>query len=254
MQYKRIIIACLIVVLALCASVFAVSAAETTPLKVSVGVADATPAVLQSGETFDVSISIDSNPGLGVFQVELQYDAENLEYTGNKNGTVFTDPSGILQVTTEGNVVKYEYIGINSDKTGTLVTLTFKAKTTISPNGACKIDTEKMAGANTDNLLFYGALKGGEAITLEGNPDSIHTHTLTAQNVDATCVDDAYTRYTCTAEKCNYVYDEVKANTAKGHTPGAEATCTTAQVCTVCNVELAPAKGHTPGVEATCTL
>ena len=44
---------------------------------------------------------------------------------------------------------------------------------------------------------------------------------------------------------------------APGHKPGAEATCTAAQVCTVCNAELAPALGHdlirrdeTP---ATCT-
>ena len=37
------------------------------------------------------------------------------------------------------------------------------------------------------------------------------------------------------------------------HTPGAEATCTTSQNCTVCHAELAPAKGHTPGAEATCT-
>jgi len=44
------------------------------------------------------------------------------------------------------------------------------------------------------------------------------------------------------------------------HTPGEEATCTTAQTCTVCGEVLAPAKGHTIGetvtenfVEATCT-
>ena len=35
------------------------------------------------------------------------------------------------------------------------------------------------------------------------------------------------------------------------HTPGEEATCTTAQTCTVCSEELVPATGHTPGAEAT---
>lgn len=39
---------------------------------------------------------------------------------------------------------------------------------------------------------------------------------------------------------------------ALGHTPGEEATCTAAQICTVCNAELAPVKDHTPGKEATC--
>jgi hypothetical protein len=40
---------------------------------------------------------------------------------------------------------------------------------------------------------------------------------------------------------------------ALGHKPGAEATCTTAQTCTVCNAELVKALGHKPGAEATCT-
>jgi hypothetical protein len=44
---------------------------------------------------------------------------------------------------------------------------------------------------------------------------------------------------------------------ATGHTPGAEATCTTTQNCSVCSVELAPAKGHVEEVDkavaSTCT-
>ena len=37
------------------------------------------------------------------------------------------------------------------------------------------------------------------------------------------------------------------------HTPGAEATCTTPQNCTICDATLIPALGHKPGTEATCT-
>ena len=40
---------------------------------------------------------------------------------------------------------------------------------------------------------------------------------------------------------------------ALGHTAGNTATCTTAQICTVCDAELVPAFGHTKGDEATCT-
>ena len=36
---------------------------------------------------------------------------------------------------------------------------------------------------------------------------------------------------------------------AKGHTPGAEATCTEPQKCTVCGAELKAANGHSAGVE-----
>ena len=39
---------------------------------------------------------------------------------------------------------------------------------------------------------------------------------------------------------------------AAPHTPGAEATCTEAQKCTVCQKVLEEAKGHTPGAEANC--
>ena len=57
---------------------------------------------------------------------------------------------------------------------------------------------------------------------------------------------------TCTtAQICTVCNAEIVA--AKGHTPGAGATCTTAQNCTVCGEELAAALGHTPGAEATCT-
>lgn len=57
---------------------------------------------------------------------------------------------------------------------------------------------------------------------------------------------------TCTQPQvctvCNAVLVE-----AKGHIPGAAATCTTDQTCTVCGAVLAKAKGHTPGPAATCT-
>ncbi|MCL2197122.1 MAG: DUF1566 domain-containing protein [Treponema sp.] len=36
------------------------------------------------------------------------------------------------------------------------------------------------------------------------------------------------------------------------HTPGAAATCTTAQTCTECSAVIQAATGHTPGVTATC--
>ena len=63
-----------------------------------------------------------------------------------------------------------------------------------------------------------------------------------------TCTEEGYTTYTCACGD-SYVSDRLAA---LGHTPGAEATCTRAQKCTVCNAELIAALGHTPG-ETTCT-
>ena len=63
-----------------------------------------------------------------------------------------------------------------------------------------------------------------------------------------TCTVAGVKTYTCLCGATKT--EEVEA---LGHTPGAEATCTEAQTCTVCSAELAAAKGHTPGAEATCT-
>ena len=56
----------------------------------------------------------------------------------------------------------------------------------------------------------------------------------------ATCTASGTRKYTCS--RCSYSYNKTVA--AKGHTEGDAATCTTAQTCTVCNVELAAKLGH----------
>jgi len=57
---------------------------------------------------------------------------------------------------------------------------------------------------------------------------------------------------TCTTAQVCTVCSEILVD-ALGHTKGNEATCTTAQVCTVCREILVDALGHTKGDEATCT-
>ncbi len=72
------------------------------------------------------------------------------------------------------------------------------------------------------------------------------------EGVNATCTEDGIEPgWVCTV--CETILEGRNIIPAPGHTAGAEATCTTAQTCTVCNAELAPAKGHTAGAEATCT-
>ena len=48
---------------------------------------------------------------------------------------------------------------------------------------------------------------------------------------------------------CGEVLVKQETVSALGHTPGAEADCENAQICTVCKVELAPAKGHTEVID-----
>ena len=69
---------------------------------------------------------------------------------------------------------------------------------------------------------------------------------------DATCDSEGVIEYNC--QNCNEKM--IKAETAKGHTPGEAATCTKPQTCITCGAILYLPKGHsykTKVVEPTCT-
>ena len=91
--------------------------------------------------------------------------------------------------------------------------------------------------------------------------------TVLVEALGHTAVVDAAVAPTCTdtgltegkhCSVCNAVLTAQTVVAAKGHTPGAAATCTSNQVCTVCNVELAAKLPHTHVVKdsrsATCDL
>lgn len=64
---------------------------------------------------------------------------------------------------------------------------------------------------------------------------------------DSVCIGDGVMEYRC--ERCGY--HRLEAISEKGHTPGEEATCTTAQLCTVCGAVLAEPTGHEYASEET---
>lgn len=69
-----------------------------------------------------------------------------------------------------------------------------------------------------------------------------HTEVVDAA-LEATCTAAGMTEGKhCTV--CGLVLVKQESVAARGHTPGAEATCTSAQTCSVCGVELAAATGH----------
>ncbi|MDE7087273.1 MAG: hypothetical protein K2O67_03670, partial [Clostridia bacterium] len=71
---------------------------------------------------------------------------------------------------------------------------------------------------------------------------------------EATCTEEGSKSKHCS--RCDET-TEVTAIEKTGHTPGEEATCTTAQTCDICGAELAPATGHTEvtdeAQDPTCT-
>ncbi len=102
-------------------------------------------------------------------------------------------------------------------------------------------------------LLVVLVLAVSVFASCQGNEPKEHEHAAVIDAaVDATCEETGLTE----GEHCSLCGEVLKAQNeipAKGHTAGAEATCTAAQECTVCHAELASAKGHAAGVEATCT-
>ena len=80
-------------------------------------------------------------------------------------------------------------------------------------------------------------------------------HTIVnIEGKEATCTEDGLT-LSKVCSVCGYVQRPQVPVPANGHTPGAAATCTTPQICTVCEEILAEAIGgnHVPGAAATCT-
>ncbi len=83
---------------------------------------------------------------------------------------------------------------------------------------------------------------------VETEPPHSHVWSDWTTSRAATCTNKGVSERACACGE-----KEILDIEATGHTPGAEATCTTPQNCTVCGDILAVAHGHTPGVEATCT-
>lgn len=94
-----------------------------------------------------------------------------------------------------------------------------------------------------------GHTSGGEATCTEPEVCTVCSARLTDKLghnygtvvVEPTCTERGYTVHTCS--RCDSVYLDAFVR-AKGHTPGEEATCTAAQLCTECATVLADALGH----------
>lgn len=138
MQYKRILMSCLIVILILCASLLCIGATEEAPefkiavdVNASTAIIDNDSIVVKSGDTFEVSISINGNPTFVALDLKVNYDADALTLLGvEPANNVITDINEFDIDTSEAGAVKIKNKTWTSDITanGKLVTLKFKVK------------------------------------------------------------------------------------------------------------------------------
>ncbi len=134
-----------------------------------------------------------------------------------------------------------------------------------SQSGEGSLTDTKSIKINPPHTHSYGSWKARKAATCTSNGTDYRTcscgaeetrtisalgHNYTSVITKPTCTKGGYTTYTCS--RCSHSYTG-NSTSAKGHTPGAAATCTSAQKCTTCGVTITAAKGHTPGAAATCT-
>ena len=263
MQYKRILMSCLIVILMLCTSIVSIGATEeAAPFEVAVEVTSSAALseerfVLQEGDTFTVSISIDNNPGGALFAIQLNYDSEAVtlkeEYT---YGSVYE--MGDVIVRFDDETILLDCMDKFTEKNGTIMTFTFEVNEGYHGN----------TGITLAKASFRDAAYAKLPVEAKVN-SAVEVHKYVAEPTveAANCQHGVITTYTCDTCEDELVLDD---GVIGGHTYGdwtvdAAATCTEngveKQTCIYCDDEATRpivAGGHAYGdwivdSEATCT-
>ena len=131
---------------------------------------------------------------------------------------------------------------------------------TCTEQGVMTHTCSRCGDSYTRSIAPNGHTPGAEATCTEAQICTVCNARLTdklghnygTQVIESTCDERGYTLHECS--RCHFIYVENYVS-AKGHTPGAEATCTEAQTCTVCHALLAEKLGHrydTRVTEPTC--
>ena len=226
MQLKRFILTCLVVILTVSAVAFSVAAADADPLKVAVEVNSSTailnePLMVEPGDEISVSVTITGTQELWSTKIEIIYDANALTLKNEVDGKNY--------------VTAYE-----SDKL---------------------FDSNKLqnqVSGETGTLIFSGNMNSMKNTTSKGLVYSVTF--VVNEGFDGDVIFDIVVNEKNTLQFNGgpvQIPFEIEDNSALSvHTPGADATCTDAQTCTVCDTIIKPALGHTEvideAVEADC--
>ena len=271
MRTKRILMILLVVALTIVCGVINVAAQDNAnSFQMEVEVTSSASmseelCVLKPGDSIEVSVMITENTGLmsRIFAFDINYDADALAPVLTEDGDVDFTAYNLLGEKTAENVlveapgkVSYRVTGIDNtvNPTGKLVTIKFVVKETFKGTVGITVD-------GYENMIIFpngeGVIPGENVVIKDSNtPDydgaTVYAHQYGEPVVqEPTCTSEGTATYTCTCHEDHVLV--VKTADMLPHTPGAEATCTTAQVCTGCGLEFVAALGHTAGPDATCT-
>ena len=212
------------------------------------------------GDTVEVEVTLDKNPGIIAIYFAIGYDSTVLKLESVKNEGLLSDyMSGSLERNPFSVSWEMATAEQNSTKTGTLLTLSFTILDNAAPGDyeitLTSLGEDNIYDINMDNVPFTFA---NGTITVN-EPGHTHVFNGKTENIkNATCTEDGLERVYCSVEGCN----EYKENVIKkkGHVPGEwteekEAGCTEngvrVQKCTECgltlNTETIPMTGHKYG-------
>ena len=183
-----------------------------------------------------------------VCKAELSRETVTVDALGHTEGTVVVENNVAPDCVNEGsydNVVYCTVCGEElSRKTVTVDALGHTEGTVVVENN---VDPDCVSDGSYDNVVYCTVCNeelSRETVTVDALGHTEGT-VVVENNVDPDCVNDGSYDNVIYCTVCNEELSrEIVTVDALGHKPGAEATCTTAQTCTVCGTELVPKKGH----------
>ena len=154
---------------------------------------------------------------------------------------ITVEPVDLSKATINLEYDETEYTGEIKEPRITSVTIDGHALTLSNDNCTIVYENNKNPGTAKVTITGKGDYKGtvSKSFTIKECTHVFDEGTVVS---NADCVKDGQKKLECT--KCDY--SKTEAIKATGHTPGAAATCTTDQTCTVCNAVIKEKLGHTP--------
>ena len=224
-----------------------VVAAEDAPFSLAVEVSASTalakePLAVRPGDVVTVSVKVEETPGVAATRVALKYDTQLFEPVLNKDGEldytvgeIFDEKQTVKDL--DGKIVyasNFVYgTTKNSDKTGVLMTVSFRAKSTADADGAFTLVHENVG----DSVRLTDAGRLNTSFTIVTGSHSVSVHNFgEGVRKDATCLADGGTSYTCTTCGYELVTDTVSATGHDWDAPSYvwaddHTACTATRVC-----------------------
>ena len=209
MQLKRILITLLVAIMMLSMAVVAVSAADTETFDIAVESTSTADVELpkKPGDTLEIKVVIENNPGAAQVEIDLEYDPAALVYDKITNGDTYTFGTPIDATKGEKKVLIVMSTAEASDvaKKGTAFTVSFKVADGYTGNNAVNVS----AIAMKKSLAGVSANTDAAPIKVDFAASTCNYNIADAEVVAPTCVAEGYTLLRCIDAGCT---ESIKVN------------------------------------------